>query len=117
MQKKGRFTPELLNRFDDIIVFKPLGIEDITKIAQMLLNSFVKKLAEKDIDIRFDRSILEKIVREGFSQEFGARPIRRYIQDNIENLLAQKMLKGEIKKGSKATVSVDNMSNIIAIEF
>lgn len=116
LQTKNVFKPELLNRFDDIIVFKPLDSAQISQIVKLLLTQFSKSLYEKDIRISFDQKVLEKIVIEGFDKEFGARPLRRYIQDNIEDLIAQKMLTEEIKRGDNITVTLDNAGNIIIIK-
>ncbi|MBI2031487.1 MAG: ATP-dependent Clp protease ATP-binding subunit [Candidatus Levybacteria bacterium] len=112
LQTKGIFKPELLNRFDAIVVFKPLEKEEITQITKLMLEELKKKMKEKDIEITFDSKIIEKIINEGFDEQFGARPLRRYLQDNIEDLIAQKILKEEIKRGDKITVSVDQGNNI-----
>lgn len=114
LQEKGIFKPELLNRFDDIIIFKPLGVKEINEITKLMLDDLSKRLLEKDIAVSFDEKVITKIVKEGFDEEFGARPIRRFIQDNIEDRLAQKMLKGEIKKGNKVLFSTDS-ANIITL--
>ncbi|MBF8249545.1 MAG: hypothetical protein HW400_146 [Candidatus Levybacteria bacterium] len=107
LQEKGIFRPEFLNRFDGIIVFKPLGKEEVVQIIKLMLDELSKKLLEKDITVNFDEKIIAKIAGEGFDEQFGARPLSRFIQNNIEDLLAQKMLKDEIKRGDKVSVSVD----------
>lgn len=112
LQEKGIFKPELLNRFDDIIVFKPLGTSEINKITKLMLDKLSKKLLEKDIVVNFDDKIIAKIVKEGFDEQFGARPIRRFIQDSIEDLIAKKMLKDEIKRGNKILFSTDDANTI-----
>lgn len=112
LQKKGIFKPELLNRFDDIIVFKPLGSSEVNKITQLMLSQLSGRLLEKDIVVDFDDKVITKIVKEGFDEQFGARPIRRFIQDNIEDLIAQKMLKDEIKRGDKILFSTDDVNTI-----
>lgn len=109
---KSIFRPELLNRFDDIVIFKPLTKEDVEKIVRILLQELVKNLEEKDITVSYDKKIVEKIAKEGFDKEFGARPIRRFIQDNMEDLIAKKMLKEEIKRGSKVIFSADDANAI-----
>ncbi len=114
LQKQGIFKPELLNRFDEIVAFKPLGEAEVNQIIKLMLSGFQKNLKEKDIEVSFDDAIIAKIAKEGFDKEFGARPLKRFIQDNIEDLIAQKMLKDEIKRGDKITVSVDSSSNIQA---
>lgn len=114
LQGKGIFRPEFLNRFDGIIVFKPLGQAEILQIVGLMLAGVSRKLQEKDIVVSFDEKATEKIAREGFDEQFGARPLARFIQDNIENLLAQKILKEEIKRGNKVLVSA-NDANIITV--
>lgn len=112
LEKKGIFKPELLNRFDSIITFKPLGINEIYAITGLLLTKVKQKLKEEDIDISFDEKIKEKIAIEGFNEEFGARPLRRYIQDKIENALAEKILSSQILRGNSISVSTDKNNNI-----
>jgi len=106
------FRPELLNRFDDIVVFKPLGMIEVIQITGLLLKEVSKRLLEKDINIIFDEKVISKVAKEGFDEQFGARPLRRFIQNNIEDLIAQKILKDEIKRGNKINVSV-NSSNML----
>lgn len=117
LQEKEIFRPELLNRFDDIVLFKPLGRDEVYAITKLMLAEFAKKLLEKDIAVNFDEKIIEKIGKEGFDEEFGARPLRRFIQDNIEDLIAQKMLKDEIKRGNKINVSIDEANNLQIIKI
>jgi ATP-dependent Clp protease ATP-binding subunit ClpA len=75
-----------------------------------------KNLKEKDIEIVFDDKILAKIAKEGFDKEFGARPLKRFIQDNIEDLIAQRMLKDEIVRGDKITISTDTAGQITLLK-
>jgi ATP-dependent Clp protease ATP-binding subunit ClpA len=112
LQTKGIFKPELLNRFDDVVVFKPLTQDEVVQIVKFMLSDVTKRLTEKDIAVAFDDKILTKITTEGFDKNFGARPLRRFIQDKIEDPIAQKMLKDEIKRGDSITVSVDSSNNI-----
>jgi ATP-dependent Clp protease ATP-binding subunit ClpC len=113
LETNGIFKPELLNRFDDIIVFKPLGQTEILQIAKLLLTNVTKNLKEKDITVMFEEPVIAKIASEGFDRDFGARPLRRYIQDNIEDLIAQKLLKDEIKRGDKIIASVNSQNQIL----
>lgn len=112
LQTKGIFKPELLNRFDDVVVFKPLTQEEIVEVVKFMLTDVTKRLTEKDIKVNFDEKILAKIATEGFDKDFGARPLNRFIQDKIEDPIAQKMLKDEIKRGDNITVTVDSANNI-----
>ncbi|OGH19042.1 MAG: hypothetical protein A3F31_01025 [Candidatus Levybacteria bacterium RIFCSPHIGHO2_12_FULL_38_12] len=111
LQSKNIFRPELLNRFDAVVTFKPLGKDEVGQITKLLLSSLIKKMQEKDITLSFDDSVLQKIVTEGTNDEFGARPLRRFVQDKIEGLLAQKMLTEEIKRGNRVTLNVDQDNN------
>jgi ATP-dependent Clp protease ATP-binding subunit ClpC len=112
LQEKGIFKPELLNRFDAIVVFKPLTDVEIVQIVKMIILDVSKRLTEKDITVTFDEKIFEKIAKEGFDKDFGARPLRRFVQDNIEDIIAQKLLKDEIKRGDSITISTDAANNI-----
>lgn len=107
LQSQHLFRPELINRFDDVVIFKPLGRTEMEAIAKILLTDLAKRLSEQDIDFSFDEKLIVKILNEGFDVQFGARPLRRYIQSNIEDILAQKKLKDEIKRGSKVFMSVE----------
>src|ERR1035437_199603 len=116
LERKGLFKPELLNRFDDIITFKPLTQIEITEIVKLMLISVSKELTTKDITVYFDETIIAKIVSEGFDKDFGARPLRRFIQDKIEDTIAQQILKDEIKRGDKIQVSVDPQGQILLLK-
>jgi len=116
LETKGIFKPELLNRFDDIITFKPLGPVEIVQIVRLMLIGVAKELVAKDVTIYFDEKIITKIANEGFDKDFGARPLRRFIQDKIEDLIAQQILRDEIKRGDKIQVSVDLANNISVIK-
>lgn len=116
LQTKGIFKPELLNRFDDIIVFKPLGQNEITQIVKLLLIEFSKTMQEKEIGIVFDERVIAKIAAEGVDKDFGARPLRRFIADNLEDIFAQKMLKDEVKRGDRVTVTLDSSNNISLVK-
>lgn len=113
LQEKGIFKPELLNRFDDIVTFKPLGEKEVIAITKLLLFELDQKLKKQDILVSFDEKVVEKIAKEGFDQQFGARPLRRYIQDNIEDLLSAKILKNEIQRGSTIHLLTDYSDSII----
>ncbi|MCL5970452.1 MAG: ATP-dependent Clp protease ATP-binding subunit [Patescibacteria group bacterium] len=113
LQSQGIFKPELLNRFDAIVAFKPLGAKEAVEVVKLLLKEVSKKLSEKDINIAFNDRVIEKIVKEGINAQFGARPLRRFIQDNIEDLISQKMLKDELKRGDRIIVSVNDSDNIV----
>jgi ATP-dependent Clp protease ATP-binding subunit ClpA len=107
LETKGIFKPELLNRFDDIVIFKPLGQEQVKEVVKLLLSQLKNEMEKQDIKVYFDDAVVAKIAEEGFDKDFGARPIRRYIQDTIEDLIAQKKLTKEIARGKTVTFSLD----------
>lgn len=107
LQSQRLFKPELLNRFDGVITFKPLNEEEVNKIAAILLQDLTKQLDQKDITLEYDESVLSKISKEAYNKEMGARPIRRYLQDTLDDLLSQKMLSQEISRGDHIKVTVD----------
>ncbi|MEI6221313.1 MAG: ATP-dependent Clp protease ATP-binding subunit [bacterium] len=92
------FRPEFINRYDGVILFKPLDQEQLYKIAQLMINSIKKQLALKEINLEISPQFLQYLVQKGYHPQFGARPLRRVIQEEVENLLADKMLRGEVKK-------------------
>ncbi len=102
---RDSFRPEFLNRIDEIIIFKPLGREDIGKIVDIQIGLIAKRLGARNIKIDIGDSAREYLVREGFSSEFGARPLKRLIQKVILDKLADKIVRGELKDGGKIKVN------------
>lgn len=91
------FKPEFLNRIDEIIPFNKLNIEDIEQIAKLELKKLSKRINENNnITINFSSEVIKHVAQEGFDSEFGARPIRRYVQNNIESLIALNIIEGNI---------------------
>ncbi|MGA1863007.1 ATP-dependent chaperone ClpB [Deferribacter thermophilus] len=113
-QLSNYFKPEFLNRVDDIIVFHPLGDEHLREIAKLLLNNFANRLKENNIEIEFDESAIDMVVKAGYDPKFGARPMKRSIQRLIENKIAEEIIKGEIKQGDKIKVSFQNDELVIS---
>jgi len=102
--EKAIFRPEFVNRFDAVVAFKPLTKEDLLEIAGLMLQKIKKSLAQKDIDFVITPGLKEKIVELGYDPIFGARQMRRVIQDKVENALAQALLSGQLKKGNRVEV-------------
>ena len=100
-----KFSPEFLNRIDEIVVFNQLTSKEIEKIAKIEINNFIDRLKEIDYDVKIDSKVLKFISVKGFDKEFGARPIKRAIQKHLEDPLAKKIVSGEIKKGDKIEIS------------
>lgn len=107
LQMQKIFKPELLNRFDAIVMFRPLTEEEILQVVGLLLRDVEGKMKEKEITIVFTDEVKKTIAQKGYDIQFGARPLRRYIQDNVEDLLSQKLLKDEIKRGDSITITLD----------
>ena len=106
----GIFRPELVNRFDDLVIFKPLTKGNLLDIAGLMLKKLQKNLKEKDIDLVITESLKEKVVELGYDPVFGAREMRRVIQDKVENLIATAMLSNKIQKGDK--IEIDKELNL-----
>ena len=98
---KNVFRPEFLNRVDDIIVFEQLGKEDIKEIARRLLKTLKNRVHDMGIELDFDDSAIDKIADEGFDPVYGARPLKRAIQSQIEDRLSEEMLEGRMTSGNK----------------
>ncbi len=102
---RGHFRPEFINRIDDIIVFDSLNQEQIKNIVLFQLEKITQLMKGQDIAITFDDVVVDELAREGYRPEFGARELRRLIKTNIENLLARKLLGGELVEGGSAQVT------------
>ncbi|MBN1051084.1 ATP-dependent chaperone ClpB [Clostridium botulinum] len=112
-QLKLRFKPEFLNRVDDIIMFKPLSENGIKKIINIFLNEVNNRLKDKNIELEVTDSAKSIMVKEGYDPVYGARPLKRYIQNTLENNLARMIIKGDLIYGSKVIVDGDNEEIIL----
>ncbi|MDC0449079.1 ATP-dependent Clp protease ATP-binding subunit [bacterium] len=104
---KDKFRPEFLNRIDDIIVFTSLDEEDLKEISRRLLQKSVDLLADQEIQLNLDEKTVEYFAKQGFSEEYGARPLRRLIQKELDNRLSSQIINEELKPGDKVSVSAD----------
>ena len=110
---KKSFRPEFLNRIDDIIVFRQLVKEDIKKIALRMLSTLTERILAKGITAEFSDAATEHLAEAGFDPVYGARPLRRAIQSQVEDMLAEKMLSGDIKSGD--SIKIDFSDNNFTI--
>ena len=110
---KKAFKPEFLNRLDEVVIFESLTIEEITHIVDLQIAELQKRLDIKKIKITVSQSAKELLARNGFDPNFGARPLKRYIQQTIENPLALMLVEGRLKEGSE--VKVDKKDGEIVI--
>lgn len=99
------FRPEFINRFDAVNVFSPLSKENLLDISHLMLNSLKKNLAKKHIYFEITRELKDRVVELGYNPVFGAREMRRVIQDKIESVLAKSLLSGQIKKGDHIEIN------------
>jgi len=113
---KQHFRPEFLNRIDEIIIFKPLSKEALLKIVEIQISNLAKRLAEKKIKIELSQRAKELLAEKGYDPVFGARPLKRTIQREIENPLSLKILKGEFSEGDKIFVDVNIKNEFIFIK-
>jgi ATP-dependent Clp protease ATP-binding subunit ClpB len=103
----GHFRPEFLNRVDDIIVFSPLGKEQLVKIIELRLEDVRRLLADRKISIELTDAAKELLFTQGYDANFGARPLKRAIQKLVQDSLALKILDGEVLHGDHIVVDVD----------
>jgi ATP-dependent Clp protease ATP-binding subunit ClpB len=102
---RQRFRPEFINRIDDIVVFHPLEKDQVMQIAGIQFEVLKSRLAEQEIDITLDQAAIDALVEEGYDPVYGARPLKRVIQRQIENPLAQRILAGDFPPGTTVNVS------------
>ena len=105
---RKQFRPEFLNRIDDIVVFHTLTEADLTKIVEIQLTNLRKRLAERKVSLSLTDAAKQHIVRAGYEPAYGARPLKRAIQKEIETPLARMLLKGEVPDGGAVAVDYDN---------
>ena len=105
---KKQFRPEFINRIDEIIVFHKLNEEDIKQIIDIMLKQVQNRLKENDISIDFDETVKEYISKKGIDINYGARPLKRAIQSNIEDKIAEAILDGKVLPKKKAKMTVEN---------
>ena len=103
---KQHFRPEFLNRVDEMIVFPPLSQEQIIDMVDMMLNSVETRLKDKDMALELTSAAKEVLAKRGFDPVLGARPLRRTVQREIEDTLAEKLLYGEVRPGQIVVVDV-----------
>ncbi|MCL4141442.1 UNVERIFIED_CONTAM: hypothetical protein GTU68_010231 [Idotea baltica] len=111
---RSGFRPEFLNRVDDIVLFRPLLLDEIEEIASLQITSVSSRLAERSISIKISKAALEHIAKSAYEPAFGARPLKRFIQKNIETQIARKLISGDIRDGQ--CINIDFLNGEISIE-
>jgi len=113
---RASFRPEFINRIDEIVIFNPLGKEQLVHIVDLLLKSVEKLLAERQITLTLTPAAKELLLAEGFDPAYGARPLRRTIQRLIQDPLALQILEGKVLPGDKIRVDRDGQSNAMRFD-
>ncbi len=107
MQLKSRFRPEFLNRIDEIITFRALSKDNISGIVDLLMADLNNRLADREITIKITESAKQHIIDQGYDQVYGARPLKRYLQKNVETLVARMILAGSVSTQSAIVIDYD----------
>ena len=105
---KKQFRPEFINRIDDIIVFHKLTADDINQIIEIMLKQVQKRLKEQEYEVEFDSSVKELVAKKGIDTNYGARPLKRAIQSNVEDKIAEAILDGKIIPHKKVKILAEN---------
>ena len=104
-EAKKVFRPEFLNRFDDILVFRSLGRDELTQILELELEKVRKRLAERDIHFELDASARDLLLEKGFDPTYGARPMRRAVERYLEDPMAEEIIRGDLREGETISIS------------
>mgnify|MGYP001802343299 CR=1 FL=1 len=112
---KQYFRPEFLNRMDEIIVFRQLTKSEVKEIAEIMLKAVFERVKEKGITLDITERFKDRLIDEGYSPAYGARPLRRAIMRLLEDCLAERFLAGEIKEGDSAIIDVDANGNVTVL--
>ena len=105
---RGHFRPEFLNRLDEIVMFKPLTRENIGGIVDLIINNLNKRLADRELKIELTDAAKKYVADNGYDPVYGARPLRRAIQNEIEDMLSEEIIDGNVKSGDSITVDVED---------
>src|SRR5699024_2919012 len=114
-EMKRTFRPEFLNRIDETIVFHSLEKEHMTHIVKLIIDQLKERLSEQEITFSITYRALEENAEDGIDPEYGARPLRRSIQRNIEDLKSEELLKGTNQKGEEVKIGLNNKGEIIVL--
>ncbi|GAA5700938.1 ATP-dependent chaperone ClpB [Streptomyces avermitilis] len=112
---QSHFRPEFLNRVDDIVLFKPLGLRQIEHIVELQFNDLRRRLAERQITVELTEAAREHIAQQGFDPVYGARPLRRYISHEVETLVGRALIRGDVQDGS--TIRVDARNGELVVTY
>ena len=114
--ERQEFRPEFLNRFDEIVVFRPLNKEELLQVVDLILHSINKNLETQKISVIVDDNAKRALVDAGYDPRLGARPMRRIVQKTVENIIAEKMLTGELVAGAGLRITLQDLQNSGGLE-
>ncbi|MFC9233500.1 ATP-dependent chaperone ClpB [Streptomyces decoyicus] len=112
---QSHFRPEFLNRVDDVVLFKPLGMDQIKRIVELQFNDLRRRLAERQISVDLTDQARELIAQQGFDPVYGARPLRRFISHEVETLVGRALIRGDVQDGS--TIRVDAQNGELVVTY
>jgi len=107
------FNPEFLNRFDEIVVFRPLKPDELLKVIDLIIGGINKNLALQKISVEVDDDAKQLLVEAGYDPRLGARPMRRVVQRSVENLVAKRMLMGNVAPGESIQIHLDDVQAVL----
>lgn len=115
--REGIFRPELINRFDNTIIFEPLSIDEQGQVASFMLGDLYNRIKERGYELQVGNDLMNLLVEKGYSPEFGARPMKRVLQDIVEEKVAQKIISGNVQKGDTISLTMaDFTADELAVE-
>ena len=115
-EMRRTFKPEFLNRIDEIVTFKPLQKDEIYEIIDLLMNEIEKRLEDREITLNLTGAAKEFVLDKAYSVQYGARPIKRFLEKNLETELGKMIIKGDIKDKDKVIIDVDKNSLVFRVE-
>jgi len=107
----GVFRPELVNRFDEVVLFRPLNQQELGQVALLMLAEVNRNLANQNVSVQLTQAALDSLVRQGYDPQFGSRPMRRVIQRTVEDAVAQKILSGQAGPGTKILLDLPDLQD------
>jgi ATP-dependent Clp protease ATP-binding subunit ClpB len=113
---RDHFRPEFLNRIDDTVLFKPLTLEEITEIVDLLVSSLNKRLEDRKVSVEFTVSAKKWIGEKGYDPTYGARPLKRFLQKQVETQLARALVAGDVEERSKVTFSIKDDELVMNVQ-
>lgn len=112
---RSHFRPEFLNRVDDIVLFKPLTLDELKRIVDLQIGDIRKRRAERDITLDITDAAKQHVAEAGFDPIYGARPLKRYLQHELETRIGRGILSGEIAEGANVVVDVQDAGLVVHV--